>query len=118
MGGKIDGGLFSSDVVYKGLGSDDIKFAEATENILKLRAALGDTVEIPTDVALSNRSNELGNNINGMSGNSQPVIISNDQSQQVVNNSSSKASIAIGKNVNPPDTTINAINPRFALANQ
>ena len=53
-----------------------------------------------------------------MSGNSQPVIISNDQSQQVVNNSSSKASIAIGKNVNPPDTTINAINPRFALANQ
>ena len=63
MGGKIDGGFFSSDIVYKGLGSDDIKFAEATENILKLRAALGESVEIPTDVSLSNRTNELGNNI-------------------------------------------------------
>ena len=117
MGGTIDGGLFSSDVSYKGLASPDIDFAQATENILMLRNALGDTVEIPTDVTLSNRSNELGNNINGMSGNSQPVIISNDQSQQVVNNSSSKASIAIGKNVNPPDQTINAINPKLSLYN-
>ncbi len=117
MGGTIDGGLFSSDVNYKGLASPDIDFAQATENILMLRNALGDTVEIPTDVTLSNRSNELGNNINGMSGNSQPVIISNDQSQQVVNNSSSKASIAIGKNVNPPDQTINAINPKLSLYN-
>ena len=32
--------FFGSDIQYKGLGSDDIKFAEATENILKLRNAL------------------------------------------------------------------------------
>ena len=117
MGGKIDGGLFSSDVVYKGLGSDDIKFAEATENILKLRAALGETVEIPTDVSLSNRSNELGNNIDGMGNGAQPIIVSNDSSSQVVNNSNSRANINVSKNTNPPDTTINAINPRMALYN-
>lgn len=118
MGGTIDGGFFGSDIQYKGLGSDDIKFAEATENILKLRAALGDTVEIPTDVSLSNRSNELGNNIDGMGNGAQPIIVSNDSSSQIVNNSSSRANINVSKNTNPPDTTINAINPRFALANQ
>jgi len=118
MGGTIDGGFFGSDIQYKGLGSDDIKFAEATENILKLRAALGDTVEIPTDVSLSNRSNELGNNIDGMGNGAQPIVVSNDSSSQIVNNSSSRSNINIGKNTNPPDTTINAINPRFALANQ
>ena len=117
MGGTIDGGFFGSDIQYKGLGSDDIKFAEATENILKLRAALGDTVEIPTDVSLSNRSNELGNNIDGMGNGAQPIIVSNDSSSQIVNNSSSRSNINIGKNTNPPDTTINAINPRFALTN-
>ena len=117
MGGTIDGGFFGSDIQYKGLGSDDIKFAEATENILKLRAALGDTVEIPTDVSLSNRSNELGNNIDGMGNGAQPIIVSNDSSSQIVNNSSSRSNINISKNTNPPDTTINAINPRFALTN-
>jgi hypothetical protein len=117
MGGTIDGGFFGSDIQYKGLGSEDIKFAEATENILKLRAALGDTVEIPTDVSLSNRSNELGNNIDGMGNGAQPIIVSNDSSSQIVNNSSSRANINVSKNTNPPDTTINAINPRFALIN-
>ena len=117
MGGTIDGGFFGSDIQYKGLGSEDIKFAEATENILKLRAALGDTVEIPTDVSLSNRSNELGNNIDGMGNGAQPIIVSNDSSSQIVNNSNSRANINVSKNTNPPDTTINAINPRFALVN-
>ena len=117
MGGTIDGGFFGSDIQYKGLGSEDIKFAEATENILKLRAALGDTVEIPTDVSLSNRSNELGNNIDGMGNGAQPIIVSNDSSSQIVNNSSSRSNINVSKNTNPPDTTINAINPRFALVN-
>ena len=118
MGGTIDGGFFGSDIQYKGLGSDDIKFAEATENILKLRAALGESVEIPTDVSLSNRTNELGSNINGMGNNAQPIIVSNDSSSQVVNNSSSRANINVSKNTNPPDTTINAINPRMALYGQ
>jgi hypothetical protein len=118
MGGKIDGGFFSSDIVYKGLASEDIKFAEATENILALRAALGETVEIPTDVSLSNRTNELGGNIDGMANGSQPVFVSNDSSSQIVNNSSSRSNINIGKNTNPPDTTINAINPRMALYGQ
>ena len=54
--------------------------------------------------------------MDGMNGNSQPIIISNDQSSQIVNNSSSKASIVTAKNTNPPDTTINAINPKGRLA--
>ena len=118
MGGTIEKfGLFN-DIDFKGLASDDIKFAEATENILALRAALGESVEIPTDVSLSNRTNELGSNIDGMDNGNQPIFVSNDSSSQIVNNSSSRSNINISKNTNPPDTTINAINPRFALANQ
>jgi len=117
MGGTIEKfGLFN-DIEFKGLASEDIKFAEATENILALRAALGESVEIPTDVSLSNRTNELGSNIDGMGNGAQPIIVSNDTSSQIVNNSSSRSNINIGKNTNPPDTTINAINPRFALTN-
>ena len=118
MGGTIEKfGLFN-DVDFKGLASPDIKYAEATENILALRNALGESVEIPADVSLSNRTNELGNNLNQFNESGPPVIVSNDQSQQIVNNQSSKASIAIAKNVNPPDQTINAINPRLSLYNQ
>ena len=118
MGGTIEKfGLFN-DVDFKGLASPDIKYAEATENILALRNALGESVEIPADVSLSNRTNELGNNLNQFNESGPPVVISNDQSQQIVNNQSSKASIAIAKNVNPPDQTINAINPRLSLYNQ
>ena len=92
----------------------DIKFAEATENILALRNALSPTVDIGQP-ALANTSAELGDNIGGMNGNNQPIIISNDQSSQIVNNSSSKAAIAIAKNTNPPDVTINAIKPKGRL---
>ena len=116
MGGTIEKfGLFN-DVDFKGLASPDIKFAEATENILALRNALSPTVDIGQP-ALANTSAELGDNIGGMNGNNQPIIISNDQSSQIVNNSSSKAAIAIAKNTNPPDVTINAIKPkgRFGL---
>jgi hypothetical protein len=52
-----------------------------------------------------------------MGNNAQPIIVSNDSSSQVVNNSSSRANINVSKNTNPPDTTINAINPRMALYN-
>ena len=52
-----------------------------------------------------------------MGNGAQPIIVSNDSSSQIVNNSSSRSNINIGKNTNPPDTTINAINPRFALIN-
>ena len=110
MGGTIEKfGLFN-DIDFKGLASPDIKFAEATENILALRSALGENIEF-NPPALANTSAELGDNINGMTGNSQPIIISNDQSSQIVNNSSSKASIVTAKNTNPPDTTIQAITP-------
>ena len=114
MGGVIDNfGPFNTK--FKGLASPDIDFATATENILALRNALGESVEIPADVSLSNRTNELGNNLNQFNESGPPVVISNDQSQQIVNNQSSKASIAIAKNVSPPDQTINAINPRMSL---
>ena len=118
MGGTIEKfGLFN-DIDFKGLASPDIKFAEATENILKLRSALGDTVEVATP-ALANTTNELGENINGMNNGGAPIIVSNDSSSQIVNNSSSRANINISKNTNPPDITINAMKPkgRFGLYN-
>ena len=79
-------------------------------SFLPLICALGENIEF-NPPALANTSAELGDNINGMTGNSQPIIISNDQSSQIVNNSSSKASIVTAKNTNPPDTTIQAITP-------
>jgi len=112
MGGTIEKfGLFN-DIDFKGLASPDIKFAEATENILKLRSALGDTVEVSTP-ALANTTNELGQNIDGMNNGGAPIFVSNDSSSQVVNNSSSRANINISKNTNPPDTTINAMKPKL-----
>ena len=113
MGGTIEKfGLFN-DIDFKGLASPDIKYAEATENILALRNALGETVEIPTNADLSNKTNELGNNINGMSGNNQPVFINSDNSTQAVTNNSSRASITMGKSTHPTDRTLNAINSLY-----
>jgi hypothetical protein len=40
MGGKIEGGYFSSDIVYKGLASADIKWNDAAKNIKTIQAAL------------------------------------------------------------------------------
>ena len=40
MGGKIKGGLFSSDIVYKGLASAEIKWDDAAKNIRTIQAAL------------------------------------------------------------------------------
>ena len=120
MGGEVDlSWLPTGNTKYHGLASPEIDFATATENILSLRNALGDTVSF-SEPALANTTAELSNNMDGMNGNSQPIIISNDQSSQIVNNSSSKASIVTAKNTNPPDATINAIKPkgRFSLYNQ
>lgn len=114
MGGTIEKfGLFN-DIDFKGLASPDIKFAEATENILALRSALGENIEF-NPPALTDTTAELGDNIANAPGGGQPIIISNDQSSQIVNNTSSKAAIAIAKNTNPPDITINAIKPKGRL---
>jgi len=111
MGGEIDNfGPFNTK--FKGLASPDVDFATATENILALRNALGDTIEVATP-ALANTTNELGQNIDGMNNGGAPVFVSNDSSSQVVNNSSSRANINISKNTNPPDTTINAMKPKL-----
>jgi hypothetical protein len=40
MGGKIEGGIFSSDIVYKGLASGEIKWDDAAKNIRTIQAAL------------------------------------------------------------------------------
>lgn len=40
MGGKIEGGIFSSDIVYKGLASAEIKWDDAAKNIRTIQAAL------------------------------------------------------------------------------
>ena len=40
MGGKIKGGIFSSDIVYKGLASAEIKWDDAAKNIRTIQAAL------------------------------------------------------------------------------
>ena len=43
MGGKIEGGWFKSDTVYKGLGSADIKYEDAAKNIQALHSAFTGT---------------------------------------------------------------------------
>lgn len=112
MGGTIEKfGLFN-DIDFKGLASPDIKYAEATENILALRNALGETVEIPTNADLSNKSNELGSNMNQMSSPA-PIFINSDNSTQAVTNNSSRASITMGKSTHPTDRTLNAINSLY-----
>jgi hypothetical protein len=40
MGGKIKGGIFSSDIKYKGLASAEIKWSDAAKNIKTIQAAL------------------------------------------------------------------------------
>ena len=40
MGGKIKGGMFSSDIKYKGLASAEIKWDDAAKNIRTIQAAL------------------------------------------------------------------------------
>ena len=40
MGGKIKGGVFSSDIKYKGLASTEIKWSDAAKNIKTIQAAL------------------------------------------------------------------------------
>ena len=40
MGGKIKGGIFSSDIKYKGLASAEIKWDDAAKNIRTIQAAL------------------------------------------------------------------------------
>jgi hypothetical protein len=40
MGGKIKGGIFSSDIKYKGLASTEIKWSDAAKNIKTIQAAL------------------------------------------------------------------------------
>jgi len=40
MGGKIKGGIFSSDIKYKGLASTEIKWSDAAKNIRTIQAAL------------------------------------------------------------------------------
>ena len=40
MGGKIKGGVFSSDIKYKGLASTEIKWSDAAKNIRTIQAAL------------------------------------------------------------------------------
>ena len=52
MGGKIRGGIFSSDIVYKGLASADIKWSDAAKNIKTIQAALKvDPVEVVDSTA-------------------------------------------------------------------
>jgi hypothetical protein len=52
MGGKIKGGWFKSDIVYKGLASADIKWSDAAKNIKTIQAALKvDPVEVVDSTA-------------------------------------------------------------------
>ena len=52
MGGKIKGGIFSSDIKYKGLASADIKWSDAAKNIKTIQAALKvDPVEVVDSTA-------------------------------------------------------------------
>jgi len=52
MGGKIEGGIFSSDIVYKGLASGEIKWSDAAKNIKTIQAALKTGPEVSSTTSL------------------------------------------------------------------
>ena len=95
--GAVFGGMSVDGVDVMGLANGGDGYIQAQKNIQALKNALSD-----------NQTELSQSQANGA--NAAPIIVSNDQSQQVVNNTNSKASITLGKNTNPPDKTLNAIN--------
>ena len=121
MGGTIDGGFFASDVKYKGLASGDVDYATATENILKLREALG--VQGARETALDSavpdaQANALKiqmleqelkllqeqNATMGAEAGTVNVVTTQDNRQTAVNNQNS--TVAISKQTTTQDTTL------------
>ena len=51
----------------------------------------------------------MSQNLNANAAGQTPVFVNNVTSQQVVNNTSSRASITMGKDTNAPDKTLHAI---------
>jgi hypothetical protein len=52
MGGKIKGGIFRSDIKYKGLASAEIKWSDAAKNIKTIQAALKTGPEVSSTTSL------------------------------------------------------------------
>jgi len=52
MGGKIKGGIFSSDIKYKGLASAEIKWSDAAKNIKTIQAALKTGPEVSSTTSM------------------------------------------------------------------
>ena len=121
MGGTIDGGFFASDIKYKGLASGDVDYATATENILKLREALG--VQGARETALDSavpdaQANALKiqmleqelkllqeqNATMGAEAGTVNVVTTQDNRQTAVNNQNS--TVAISKQTTTQDTTL------------
>ena len=121
MGGTIDGGFFASDGKYKGLASGDVDYATATENILKLREALG--VQGARETALDSavpdaQANALKiqmleqelkllqeqNATMGAEAGTVNVVTTQDNRQTAVNNQNS--TVAISKQTTTQDTTL------------
>ena len=100
--GAVFGGMSVDGADVMGLAYGGDGYIQAQKNIQRLKNALSD-----------NQSELSQTQADGA--NAAPVIVSNDTSTQVVNNTNSKASIAIGKNTNPPDKTISAINSQYDI---
>ena len=68
MGGKIESGWWSSDIVYKGLASQDIKWNEAAQNIDLLMQSLNPQTSINAQRTAQMQQASLQNSVNGMGG--------------------------------------------------
>ena len=98
--GAVFGGMSVDGVDVMGLAYGGDGYIQAQKNIQRLKNALSD-----------NQSELSQTQADGA--NAAPVFVSNDASTQVVNNTSSKASITMSKDTNPPDKTLNAINSLY-----
>lgn len=98
--GAVFGGMSVDGFDVRGLANNSDGYIQAQKNIQRLKNALSD-----------NQTELSQTQANGAS--AAPIIVSNDSSQQIVNNSNSRANINVSKNTNPPDKTINAINSLY-----
>ena len=95
--GAVFGGMSVDGVPIAGLANGGDGYIQAQKNIQTLKNAL------------TENQTEMSQNLNANAAGQAPVFVNNDTSQQVVNNTSSRASITMGKDTNAPDKTLHAI---------
>jgi hypothetical protein len=98
--GAVFGGMSVDGIPVMGLANGGDGYIQAQKNIQILKNALSESQSELSQTQADGAS-------------AAPVFVSNDASTQVVNNTSSKASITMSKDTNPPDKTLNAINSLY-----